>query len=72
MPTDRTTEALAIEGMSCTHCVAAVRAALESVPGASVLSVEIGSAEVSMDPEQTSRAQLAEAIEDAGFDVTSA
>ena len=47
MPTDRTTETLTIEGLSC-------------------------SAEVSMDPEQTSRAQLAEAIEDAGFDVAGA
>ena len=55
METDRPTETLAIEGMSCTHCVAAVRAALESVPGASVLSVEVGSAKVSLDPARADR-----------------
>ena len=71
MTDDRQTETLTIEGMSCTHCVAAVRAALESVPGASVLSVEIGRAEVSIDPAETNRQRLAEAVDEAGFDVVS-
>ena len=71
METDRHTETLAIEGMSCTHCVAAVRGAIESVPGAAVLSVEVGRAEVSLSPE-ADRAAVAGAIEDAGFDVAEA
>ncbi len=37
---------LAIEDMSCEHCVAAVRAALAGVAGLNVLSVAVGSAEV--------------------------
>ncbi|MEL6614541.1 MAG: heavy metal-associated domain-containing protein [Bacteroidota bacterium] len=67
---DATTETLAIDGMSCTHCVAAVRAALESVPGTTVRTVEIGSATVDLAPE-ANRAALHEAIEDAGFDLAS-
>lgn len=63
------TETLTIEGMSCQHCISAVRSALDSVPGATVHSVEIGRAEVSLDSAQTDRARLAEAVEDAGFDV---
>lgn len=62
------TETLAIDGMSCSHCVAAVRGAIESVPGASVRSVEIGSATVDLAPE-ADRTALQDAIEDAGFDL---
>lgn len=67
----RTSDAFAIEGMSCTHCVAAVRGAIESVPGAAVLAVEVGRAEVSLAPE-ASREAVAAAIEEAGFDVAEA
>jgi copper chaperone CopZ len=35
-----------ILGMSCGHCVAAVRRALESVPGITIHDVQIGSATV--------------------------
>lgn len=70
-PLDRHTESLEIEGMTCTHCVAAVRAALESVPGAVVREVEVGRATVDADA-QTSRSDLAAAVEAAGFDVAGA
>ncbi|MEM6327108.1 MAG: cation transporter [Bacteroidota bacterium] len=70
MEPPRPTETLTIKGMSCTHCVSAVREALERVPGASVVSVEIGRAEADMDPTRAARADLIAAIEDAGFDVT--
>ncbi|MEM1056505.1 MAG: cation transporter [Bacteroidota bacterium] len=69
---DTTTETLAIEGMSCSHCVAAVRGALEGVPGATVRTVEIGSATVDLDPARADRARLVAAIDEAGFDVTEA
>lgn len=65
---DRHTEVLQIEGMSCDHCVSAVRDALQGVSGAAVQSVEIGRAEVDAAP-GTTREQLVEAIEGAGFDV---
>lgn len=66
---DRHTETLAIEGMSCTHCVAAVRAALESVEGAVVRSVEVGTAEVDA-AASTDRDALVAAVEDAGYTVS--
>lgn len=71
LTSDRHTEDLRIEGMTCSHCVAAVRAALESVPGAVVQDVEIGHATVDAAPE-TDRPMLVEAIETAGFDVVDA
>ena len=66
---DRHTETLQIDGMSCDHCVHAVREALEGVSGAVVESVEVGRATVDAGPE-ASRDQLVEAIQDAGYTVT--
>ena len=66
---DRHAETFEIDGMSCDHCVAAVRSALELVSNATVQSVDIGRAEVDAGPEAT-RERLTEAIEDAGFTVT--
>ena len=65
---DRHAETFQIEGMTCDHCVAAVRGALESIDNAVVRSVEIGTAKVDAGPEAT-RERLVEAVEAAGFDV---
>ena len=59
---------LDITGMTCDHCVRAVRGALEGVEGATVESVEIGTALVRYDPERTSPARLAEAVSDEGYE----
>lgn len=59
---------LLIGGMSCTHCVRAVRTALAEVPGAQVGRVDVGSATVRYDPARTSPAAIAEAVRDAGYD----
>ena len=59
---------LSISGMSCGHCVAAVRAALDAVPGAQVQDVRVGSATVAVDGEGP--AALIAAVEDAGYDAT--
>lgn len=61
---ERTT--LAIDGMSCGHCVARVSKALEGT-GARVDRVEIGSATVEYDPAVTSPAALAAVVSDAGY-----
>ena len=66
---DRHTETLAIEGMSCDHCVRAVREALADVSGAVVESVEVGRATVDAGPE-ASRDLLVQAVEEAGYTVT--
>ena len=45
--------AMKISGMSCGHCVQAVRRALESVPGVSVNDVRIATADVTFDESTT-------------------
>ena len=58
---------LKISGMSCGHCVNAVRDALEGLDGVDVQRVEIGSAAVTYDPERSTPADIERAIEDAGY-----
>jgi copper chaperone CopZ len=60
---------LSIEGMSCGHCVRAVRDALAEVPGVAVERVDVGSATVALDPARSSRTAVEEAVRDAGYDV---
>lgn len=69
MNMNRTTETIRIEGMSCNHCVQAVKRALDQADGVEVHEVAIGSACISYDPDNVSRAVIAGAIEDAGFEV---
>jgi copper chaperone len=60
-----------IDGMSCGHCVNAVRGALAELPGVEVEDVAIGSATVSYDPARTDAAKLVEAVRDAGYEPAS-
>ena len=62
-------ETLHIEGMSCGHCVASVKKALENTAGVAVEHVEIGKAEVQYDEAQVTSSQLATVVEDLGFEV---
>jgi copper chaperone len=64
--------ALSINGMSCGHCLNAVRRALSETPGVSVESVRIGRADVQYDPAITSPAQIAAAVTNAGYDAVHA
>lgn len=64
---EKTTETLHVEGMSCGHCVTAVREALSSVEGALVQRVEVGEATVTYDAREGAREALATALEDAGY-----
>ena len=63
---------LDITGMSCDHCVRAVREALAGVDGAQVESVEIGSATVTYDPARTSPDAIADAVSDEGYEAVRA
>ena len=58
---------LAIEGMSCGHCVKAVTQALERVQGVDVQEVRIGSARVAYDPTRTSPDAIIDAVNDEGY-----
>lgn len=58
-----------IEGMSCMHCVNAVKQALEEI-GITSHEVEKGSAIVNYDPEVLTEAKISESITEAGYTVT--
>jgi copper chaperone len=60
---------IAISGMSCGGCVAAVTRALSAVPGVTVQAVEVGSASVVLEPGIGQLSSVEAAIERAGFDV---
>jgi copper chaperone len=58
---------LTIEGMSCEHCVRAVRGRLERTPGVKVDDVQIGSATLEYEPATTKLDDIEEAIADEGY-----
>lgn len=58
---------LDIQGMTCGHCVAAVRQALETTKGVVVKDVRIGAATVSYDETEVTPAQLVEVVADEGY-----
>lgn len=60
---------LRIEGMSCQHCVQAVKKALSEVKGVDSTDVAIGSATIRYDDAKTTRKDLDAAVEKAGFSV---
>jgi copper chaperone len=60
---------IAIEGMSCQHCVMAVKKALGGVPGILENDVQIGSAAVKYDDSKVKKDEIETKIESAGFKV---
>lgn len=58
---------LAIEGMSCAHCVKQVGDALRGLQGVHVEAVEIGAAEVDFEPRLVGVERIEQAIADAGY-----
>ena len=62
---------LGIEGMSCGHCVAAVKRALEGVEGVRVENVAVGEATVEYDASKASADAIRNAVEDEGYTVVS-
>ena len=61
-----------ISGMTCGHCVASVTRALKGLDGVTVEQVTLGKAKVSYDANATSPAQIAQAIEEEGYNVGAA
>lgn len=63
---------LSIEGMSCGHCISAVRSALSAVPGIASAQVTMGAATIQLaDPDDgaaaATAASAANAVTDAGY-----
>ncbi len=62
-----TTTVLHLEGLSCGHCVASTRKALEAIPGTTQVDVELNKAVVQS---SASAQQLIDAVEEAGYHAT--
>jgi len=58
-------QTLKISGMHCHHCVGAVREAIASVEGVTILEVDIGSARI--DSPTIEKEALQSAIEEEGY-----
>ena len=58
---------LTIEGMTCEHCVRAVKNRLTATPGVAVDEVTIGSARLRYDPTRTTVDEIENAIADEGY-----
>ena len=66
-----TTTVLHVEGMSCGHCVKAVSGAVNALSGVNEVVVDLQAKTVTVTHEASkpSRAEIAAAIEDQGYDV---
>ena len=62
---------LLIEGMTCGHCVMAVKKHLGKIPGIMIEDVQIGSAKVTIDEQHIARSMLESVIEEAGYKLVS-
>jgi copper chaperone len=60
---------IAIEGMSCQHCVMAVKKALGGVPGIIESDVQVGTAVVKYDENKVKKEDIETRIETAGYKV---
>lgn len=61
------TMTLAIDGMSCMHCVEAVRSALNELDGVRAEEVQVGSAKVVFDPRKANPHEIVAAVDAAGY-----
>jgi copper chaperone len=58
---------IAIQGMSCGHCVASVKGALGRLDGVDVQEVKVGSATVAYDPAAVTPERITQALADEGY-----
>jgi copper chaperone len=63
------TRHLEITGMTCGHCVMAVKKSLSQLPGVDVQDVRVGSATVTYDPARVTAAMQQAAVEAEGYAV---
>lgn len=60
---------LDVQGMSCNHCVMSVTKAVKARDAQAEVKVDLAAGRVEVDSAVLDRAQVAAAIEDAGYDV---
>jgi copper chaperone len=64
-----TKQTLEIGGMTCGHCLMAVRNSLSQVEGLTIEELRVGRARVAFDPAVVKPTAAAEAVKDAGYSV---
>jgi copper chaperone len=63
-----TTSTVTVEGMTCEHCVRAVRTEVETVPGVTDVDVDLESGRVDITSDgELDRAAVRAAVEEAGY-----
>ncbi|MBD1373119.1 heavy-metal-associated domain-containing protein [Hazenella sp. IB182357] len=62
-------ETLQVEGMSCNHCVNAIKGALEKIEVEAQIDLATKKVSVSYDERQVELAQIKETITDQGYDI---
>lgn len=62
-----TTKEFTISGMSCNHCVMAVKKELTKLSGIALTDVKVGAASVAFDETKVSEQQVKDAIQAAGY-----
>jgi copper ion binding protein len=61
-----------VTGMTCEHCVHAVRSEVGKVPGVTTVDVELDSGRVTVTGEQFTDEQVAAAVDEAGYAISAA
>jgi len=61
---------LSIEGMSCAHCVAHVKEALEGVAGVAKADVKLGKKQAVVEGPSLDDAAMKAAVAEAGYEIT--
>jgi copper chaperone CopZ len=70
---DTTTQRFTVEGMTCGHCVGAVRDELSQLPGVRDVQVDLDSGAVSVASDAPlTEADLAAAVDEAGYRISGA
>ncbi|WP_026893578.1 heavy-metal-associated domain-containing protein [Clostridiisalibacter paucivorans] len=62
-------KSIMIEGMSCQHCVMAVKKALNELSGVKEVDVDLQGKKAEVQVENVSNDDLKKAVEEAGYDV---
>ena len=67
-----TTTTINVDGMTCGHCVSAVRSEVGKLDGVTDVSVDLASGQVTVEAETTpDSAVLQAAVEEAGYEIRS-
>ena len=58
---------IAIDGMSCGHCVQSVKKELQKLPGVNIIDVQIGKAVIEYNEGTVTTEMISQAITEAGY-----